>query len=469
MEIDRTSRGVIVAPAGHGKTHLIATRICGAESDERLLVLTHTNVAVRALRKRLMTKPTATVQIETLDALALRIATAFPATSGVPQETGGTGTDWESVVRPGALKALQSLAIREAFTRSYTGVIVDEFQDCTHAQAALVLALAEHVPTVVLGDPMQSVYQFKPAEALDWTTRTAGHPALGSLGVPWRWQTNAELGEWILTSRTALLGGQPIIIGQPTAAGVRDLSKPVSQAGLTSLLQGLSGPTAVITGNSANASRLRDIARGNRWSRCEIFETAAPRELADLASAHSAGTAVEQALALIAFAKACMSKVGEVSGAGTCEKNLRQAQAVGKSTSALAVTIRRFLARPNGVTAKAVLECLAEDPLTHTYRPNLLRLAHRAYDRAGEQDCGSFDVCLSEVLEARKHVAETPFGPSVGNSLRLKGLEFDNVVIVDPDAFNSIEQLYVAISRPARQIVFAMEPGQKLGTRIIRR
>ncbi len=83
-------------------------------------------------------------------------------------------------------------------------MIVDEFQDCTHLQSAFVLALAEHLPTVVLGDPLQSVYQFKPEETLDWTTRTEGHPTLGSLEFPWRWQTNMALGEWILASRTAL-------------------------------------------------------------------------------------------------------------------------------------------------------------------------------------------------------------------------------------------------------------------------
>lgn len=469
MEIDRTSRGTIVAPAGHGKTHTIATRISEADPDERLLVLTHTNVAVRALRKRLITKPSATVRIETIDALALRIAMAFPMTSAVLRDAGGKGPDWEKAVRPGALKALQSPAICDAFTRSYTSVIVDEFQDCTKAQAALVLELAEHLPTVVLGDPLQSIYQFKAAEFLDWEARTSGHPALGTLEVPWRWRASPHLGDWILTSRMALTSGKAITIGRGTAAEVWELNKPVSQAGLSSVLQGLVGSTAVISGHSAKPNRLRDIARGNRWSRCEVFETAAPGELAVLGAAHSAGTGTEQALALLTFAKACMSKVGAVSSEATCEKNLRQSQSVGRSVSALAVAIRHFLAEPSGLTAKAVLACLAGDPITHTFRPNLLRLAYRVYDRLGERGCEEFELTRAEVLEARKHTNEAPFGPSVGTSLRLKGLEFDNVVIVDPDGFSTIEQLYVAISRPSRRIVFAMEPGQHWGSHIARR
>ncbi len=262
-------------------------------------------------------------------------------------------------------------------------------------------------------------------------------------------------------------GGRPITIGGTTAVAVRDLTRPVAHAGLTNILQGLTGSTAVISGDSAKPSRLRDIARGNRWSRCEVFETAAPKELAVLAEAHSSGTTAEQALAVVAFAKACMTKVDKVSGARTCEKNLRRSQTIGRSASALAESIRRFLDCPTGITAKAVLACLATDPTTHTYRPTLPP-AHRAYERLGARGCEEFDGCLSEVLEARKHIDESPFGPSVGTSLRLKGLEFDNVVIVDPDAFTSIEQLYVAISRPVRQIVFAIEPGRQLGEHVRR-
>ena len=468
MEIDPTSRGVIVAPAGHGKTHLVATRIARAAPEERLLVLTHTNVAVRALRKRLTSKPRAAVRIETLDALALRIATAFPTASGVPQEITGGNADWEGVVRPGAVQALQSPAILRAFTQSYTSAIVDEFQDCTNTQNALIRVISERIPTVVLGDPMQSVYQFKSSEFLDWSTRVEGHRVLGSLDIPWRWQANTGLGRWILMSRNHLSQGQPITIGGTTAASVFDLEKPIQQAGLSSLLRKLSGTTAVISGDSANTSRLRDIARGNRWSNCEVFETAAPKELAALAEAHETGTTAGQALALITFTKACMSKTGKVSGAATCEKNLKQSGTVGRSKSVVAGTLRQFLSAPSGVAAQSVLAAYEADEVTYTYRPNLLRLAYRIYKHVGENDCGDFQESLREVLEARKHVDEAANGPVVGTPLRLKGLEFDNAVIVDSHDFETAEQLYVAISRASNQIIFAIEEGQHPGRHITR-
>lgn len=463
VQIKSGSHGYIVAPAGHGKTHLVSSRISSAGADERLLVLTHTNVAVRALRKKVTANPSASVRIETLDALALRVATAFPTTSGVQEGAPSTTAEWESVIRPGALRVLQNPAILRAFVQSYTAVVVDEFQDCTVAQDAVILAISAQVPTVVLGDPMQSVYQFKPSESLDWATRTKGHRKLGSLDTPWRWRDNRALGDWILASRNDLAQRRSISIGGDTVASVRRLDKAADRGGLSELLSGLEGSTAVISGDSANVSRLRDIARGNKWSRCEVFETASPKELAVLGKVHDAGVAADEALAIIQFAKTCMSRAGEVSGVATCERNLRTSRGPGRSKSEVAVAIREYLSEPSGRAAKSILECFQRNNATYTYRPTLLRLAYHTYDHLGRSSGAGFSASLREVLEARKHVSEASRGPAVGTSLRLKGLEFENVVIVDSEAFSSIEQLYVAISRPTSKLVFALETGKSLG------
>ncbi len=54
-EIDllEISRGTVVAPAGCGKTHLIADALSRHTGTKPILVLTHTNAGVAALRGRL--------------------------------------------------------------------------------------------------------------------------------------------------------------------------------------------------------------------------------------------------------------------------------------------------------------------------------------------------------------------------------------------------------------------------------
>ena len=46
-------RGSITAPAGCGKTHLIAEALQRHEGEKPILVLTHTNAGVAALRSRM--------------------------------------------------------------------------------------------------------------------------------------------------------------------------------------------------------------------------------------------------------------------------------------------------------------------------------------------------------------------------------------------------------------------------------
>jgi len=462
IEIGPGSAGLVVAPAGHGKTHLIADRVTAAARDERLLVMTHTNVAVRALRKKFSRPLQAPVSIGTLDALALRIASAFPSAAGFdPTEA---PLDW-AAARAGAIKALQKHAIRCALHDSYTAVIVDEYQDCSEHQVALVRILAEVIPTVVLGDPMQSVYRFGTGYSSTWEEQADGYPVLGELRTPWRWRNAPELGAWIVASRNRLQEEHAVTLGPSSPVSAHRLSAPASQGGLRRLLGDLVGSVAVISGESRNKHRLRDIARSHRWSNCEVFETAAPEELDSLASGYLADQPAPKALALLEFSKQCMSKVGDVTGVGAVTRNLTNSGQTGNSRAPIAAAMKAFISTPTGLSAQEVLRVLAGDAATYVFRPQLLSVAQRAHGRVGTDGLENFPDALLATLEARKHVDEKVRGPVVGTALRLKGLEFDNVVIVDPDRFETAEQTYVAISRPAGTCILATEPDQSLGSR----
>src|SRR3546814_5879063 len=69
--------GAIVAPAGHGKTELIAT---AAALGRRALILTHTHAGVHAIRSRLkrLRVSHASVSVDTIAGWCMRYAHAFP-------------------------------------------------------------------------------------------------------------------------------------------------------------------------------------------------------------------------------------------------------------------------------------------------------------------------------------------------------------------------------------------------------
>ena len=66
----------------------------------------------------------------------------------------------------------------------------------------------------------------------------------------------------------------------------------------------------------------------------------------------------------------------------------------------------------------------------------------------------------SHTRHARSQMAE------VGSTLRLKGLEYEHVILVDPAEVPTREHLYVALSRATRRITLATSPGRDLGRRL---
>ncbi|WP_340638465.1 UvrD-helicase domain-containing protein, partial [Pseudomonas viridiflava] len=77
-------RGPITAPAGCGKTQLISDTLPAHGQDEPILVLTHTNAGVAALRRRLKRAgvPVSAYRISTIDGFAMRLIAKFPSRSG---------------------------------------------------------------------------------------------------------------------------------------------------------------------------------------------------------------------------------------------------------------------------------------------------------------------------------------------------------------------------------------------------
>jgi len=123
-------RGAMIAAAGCGKTYLIA-RAVSEYGRGRELILTHTNVGVDALRQNLrrMNVPSSSYRVDTIASWALRLAKSFPSSSELITPS-PRHDEWDDVYGA-ATKLLDRSAIREIVRASYSGIYVDEYQDCT--------------------------------------------------------------------------------------------------------------------------------------------------------------------------------------------------------------------------------------------------------------------------------------------------------------------------------------------------
>ena len=153
-------RGLVVAPAGCGKTHLI-TEVLSVAQHKPYLVLTHTTAGVTALKKRLkrFSVPSQNYVVTTIDGWALRIAGSFPGLC--PVDVGPeVPNQFYPSLRRSVLALLREGNINEAVRASYSRLLVDEYQDCNVLQHEMTVALSHLLPTVVFGDPMQCIFSF---------------------------------------------------------------------------------------------------------------------------------------------------------------------------------------------------------------------------------------------------------------------------------------------------------------------
>ena len=65
---------------------------------------------------------------------------------------------------PGALKALALPDVRDALNKRYRYVFIDEYQDSSAIQEAIIGSFAREDGLFLVGDVKQSIYRFRQAE-----------------------------------------------------------------------------------------------------------------------------------------------------------------------------------------------------------------------------------------------------------------------------------------------------------------
>lgn len=208
-------RGHVSSPAGYGKTQLIADTLANHEVLKPVLVLTHTNAGVAALRARLKRAdvPSRSYVLRTLDGWALLLLSAYPNRGCINPEhlrLANPGRDYPAIQRQ-ARYLIESGHINDILFASYSCILVDEYQDCSRDQHAMVVGCAALLPTVVLGDELQSVFGFA-GPRVAWEDVRKVFPEGYELKTPRRW-VNAgtpHIGEWLADVRRKLWAGQPI-------------------------------------------------------------------------------------------------------------------------------------------------------------------------------------------------------------------------------------------------------------------
>ena len=457
--LGRARRAYLIAPAGFGKTYLIAetvTRHC----DGQQLLLTHTHAGVRAMREKLaaMGCPPARYRVETLSGWALRFTTAYPSLAGLHCPKPASGVDWQQIYI-GATALLDSKAIRHVIEVSYAGIFVDEYQDCTKSQHQLVVRLADIVPCRLLGDPLQGIFDFED-EPLDWTVDVGSQfEKLPQLQTPYRWRKkNEPLGAWLTGVRERLQIGEPVDLQQAPSGVYWRAQSPQAQREVCFASARLAGSVAAIhAGNMGGPCQ--SLARCLRG----IYQSMEPIECADLytwADKIESSTGGKRAAQLIDFAGTCLAGVkGEFK---TIRRRLldpptKYAAPLRKYLDAVAA-LESVATSTSLAPVAAALGKIRAIPSTRMFRSELWESLLLSLNEFKAGEYSSLVDAAWVVRDRVRRYGRAAEARTVSRTLLIKGLEYDHAIVLDADKLDT-KQLYVALTRGSRSLtVLAAEP-----------
>lgn len=206
-ELTSNHTAAVIAPAGHGKTEMLAEIV--ERSSGRLLLLTHTNAGVDAIKKRMNKKniPSSRYNVETIASFCIKWCNSYCTTCNIDKSLSPLVKEqanaYYAQFYSGAITLFSKSWIGAVLKATYSRVIVDEYQDCTLEHHKIMLQICKHLPLIALGDPLQGIFSFKdPIVDLN----DIEYPIVDVKTYPWRWdKTNPQLGAYLSDLRTLLL------------------------------------------------------------------------------------------------------------------------------------------------------------------------------------------------------------------------------------------------------------------------
>lgn len=455
IDLFQTRRGSVTAPAGCGKTQLIADTLSNHDDAKPVLVLTHTNAGVTALRARLQRRgvPSSAYRLSTIDGFAIRLAATFPLRTGLNAQILALTNPNANypAIRRAVRELLQAGHISDPIASTYSRLLVDEYQDCNIDQHAIVCAIAQRLPTCILGDPMQAIFSFRDP-LVNWQHEAqVSFPPIGELQTPWRWQLAGmnAMGAWLLQARASLQAGHPVDL-RTAPEGVQWIQltqgNELPQRLLAARIEAPNRDGRVlIIGDSINVNGRHQLTMQTPGA-----TSVEAVDLKDLVNfAHQFDLASPNALRLLAeFATSLMTGVGTANLIARVE-TIRGGRARTPATPAEAAAVA-FMAAPSHTTTINLLQSLADQHGARVYRPEVLHCCISALRAASGE--GGFIGAAIKARERNRHLSRPLGRRAVGSTLLLKGLEADVAVVLEPELMTA-QHLYVAITRGARRLV----------------
>lgn len=477
-------RSVLIAPAGHGKTHAIASciKICPDESVQ--LVLTHTHAGISSIKAKLvkLEVPEEKYVVQTISGFAQMLVAAFYGLAKLGQRQEDPGYFSSIINKCEELVALGS--VNSVLKSSYNGLFVDEYQDCNQCQHSLIMRLSTLFPTHLLGDPLQGIYDFD-GDRVDMLRDLAGWSFFDILTVPWRWHIQGntlELGKKILSFRKELLTSKTSVILENDnkahfyveifTSTEADYYKKVGK-----FLRNLQGNSILVivpdyTDPTTGVFHGKISDRAQLRKQLYIHHDYQLIEAIDDKSFYSVSKLIDETLTSINRARKKYKKLADIlehiqfnktdisSWIDGANNRVKQKRAPNDALSRQLHTIcDTIIASPSYKGILALLLFCKKTLNMAEKRPELYGTIVKSLNLSSENGKSMYsNMCdIKNILRVKGRKVE---GKYIGTTLLTKGLEFEKVVILGANHFTDKRNFYVAISRATQDLYIITDSGK---------
>jgi len=471
---------LLIAPAGYGKTHTIVE--CLKHSIGCQLILTHTHAGVASLKEKIRNANIASNQynVETISSFAQKYVNSFYTGTDTPNQE--DLKNYYPFIIKKATVLFESSIVKKVLQTTYSGLFVDEYQDCTKQQHEMISILAKSLKTHILGDPMQGIFDFND-DLVNFDTDLADFTQFPELTIPYRWyqeDNNKELGNLFIEIRKHLKDGKDIDLSSKSIKGLffiivspndinnskshyrKCLEKIILNPEQIAEFNNLLIIVPEIIGKNSYKGGIKDRTRIR--SLIDYKKSLVLIEAIDDKSFYSLAReidnfclntqSIKEPIQLLKekileeiFLKTEISKWFNKNSVLKKQNEIQNNKA-----QKLQKEIIIFLSGPTPIKMKNIILVLKDELNVRYGREGLVYAILNALENAGIEGKTVYEA-MKEQRNIIRRIGRKVDGKCIGTTLLTKGLEFNTVVILDADKFNNYKHLYVALTRCCKKLI----------------
>ncbi|HCI54782.1 MAG TPA: AAA family ATPase [Bacteroidales bacterium] len=436
----RQERAVVVAPAGCGKTHIIAESIKYTEG--RQLILTHTHAGVHSIRNKLIKLqiPSNKYRVETIAGFALRYASSYPKICGYDLFNDDQIVIYDNLYSA-AENVIRTIFGRKIINSTYSGLFVDEYQDCTIDQHKLILTLSEILPTRILGDPLQGIFEFTKNQ-VNWNKDIFQfYIQLPDLTTPWRWKNNnSDLGAWLFDIRHNIESNENIYLSKlpsNTKWFINEWRNQINQLFYSK------GDTVGIIDIDNRAHKIASCLKGN-YNSMEEMER---RTLFKFINKFEKSSRKEKILEIFSIASKCITKIkNELKPIRICLERDKRYNGKNETLKSFYFLIDNYLRTGNNILILELIRLVSSFENSNIYRKELWMDIEKIFSSSVLNPEESLKNIARKYLETYSIIGRKVYRKTISRPHLIKGLEFNHAILLDADALKP-KELYVSLTR----------------------